>query len=110
MPKSCVGLGELDDRAVRLARQQERFLPLRIGEVDVDGREPGRSEALDRREQVGHLEREVVRAGAVAGDEPGEEVVAARRPRFEQLDAHAVAGVVADPHLHRPEPDAGRRR
>ena len=31
------GLGELHDRAVGFARHQERFLPIRIGEVDVHG-------------------------------------------------------------------------
>ena len=41
--------------------------------------------------EVGHLERHVVRAGAVPGDEAREEVVLLDGPRFEQLDRHAVA-------------------
>ena len=99
------GLGELHDRAVRFARQEERFLPLRIGEVDVDRCEPGR-----RRRSIA-----ATRSGTLnvrwCGPAPWRATNRARKslcsgsPRFEQLDAHAVAGVVADPHLHRAEPD-----
>ena len=42
---------------------------------------------------------------AVAGDEAGEEVVLVDRPRFEQLDGHAVAVAGTEPHLHRTEAD-----
>ena len=55
--------------------------------------------------EVGDLERQVVRSGAVPGDEPREEVVLLDRPRLEQLDGHAVAVARAEPHLHRPEAD-----
>ena len=42
---------------------------------------------------------------AAPSEEPGEKVVLFRQPWFEQLDRHAVAGLVADEHLHRPEAD-----
>ena len=57
-----VRLRELHDGAVRFARHQERFLPLRIGHVDVHGMEARAAHALERGREVGHLEREVMRA------------------------------------------------
>ena len=65
-------------------------------EVDVHRLEARAAHPLERGGEVGHLEREVVRAGAVPRDEAGEEVVLLGRPRFEQLDGHAVAVGVAD--------------
>ena len=90
---------------MRFARQQERFLPLRVAEVDVHRPEAGAAQPLDRGGQVGHLEREVMRTGAVPRDEAGEEVVLFGRPRFEQFDAHAVAVGIAHEDLHRTEAD-----
>ena len=55
------------------------------------GWKPAPRTPLERGGEVGHLEREVVRTGAVPRDEAGEEVVLVDRPRFEQLDRHAVA-------------------
>ena len=101
----AVRLRELHDGAVRLARHQERLFPLRIGEVDVHGVKAGAAHALERGGEVRDLEREVVRTGAVPGDEPREEVVLLDRPRLEQLDRHPVAVGRADPHLHRAEAD-----
>ena len=99
-------LRELDDRAVRFARQQERFLPLRVARGRCSpGGSPRCANALERGGEVGHLEREVMRAGAVPRDEAGEEVVLLGRPRFEQLDAHAVAG-----RRRRPTPASGGSR
>ena len=60
---------------------------------------------LERAGQVRHLEREMVRAGAVPRDESREEVVLLDRPRLQQLHRHPVAIRGADPHLHRTEPD-----
>ena len=109
--RMSVRLRELHDGAVRLAGHEERFFPLRIAHVDVHRMEARAAHPFDRGGEVGDLERQVVRARAVARDEPGEEVVLLGLPRFEQLDRHAVAGVGAEPHLHRPEADAaGRRR
>ena len=69
------------------------------------GRKPAPRSRSIAADEVGHLEREVMRTGAVPRDEAGEEVVLFGRPRFEQLDAHAVAVGVADEHLHRTEAD-----
>ena len=101
----AVRLRELHDGAVRLARHQERLLPLGVGDVDVHGLEARAADALDRGREAGHLEREMVRARAVTRDEPREEVVLLDGPRFEELDRHPVAVGCADEHLHRAEPD-----
>ena len=55
--------------------------------------------------EVVDLERQVVRALAVTGEEALEEVVVLDVPRLEQLDVHAL-GLVAEAHLHRPEAGA----
>ena len=70
-----VRLRELHDRAVRFARHQERFFPLRIRHVDVHRMEARAAHARDRVGEVGDLERHVMRPGAVPGDEAREEVV-----------------------------------
>ena len=75
-----VHLRELHDRAVRFARLEERFLPVRVVEVDADGLEPGWLHACERRGEVRDLEREVMLAGPVAGEEAGEEVVPLAAP------------------------------
>ena len=61
----AVRLRELHDGAVRLGRHEERFFPLRIGDVDVHRVETRAADALERGGEVGHLEREVMRAGSV---------------------------------------------
>ena len=98
-------LGELHHGAVRFPGKEERLLPLRVGDVDVHRVKARGAHALERSTEVGHLDREVVRSGAVPCDEAREEVVSLDIPRLEQLDRHAVAVVGAEPHLHRPEPD-----
>jgi hypothetical protein len=100
-----VRLRELHDGAMGLAGQQESFLPVGVGHVDVDGMKAGGAYPFDRGAEVAHFEREVMGPVAVAGEESRKEVVAIDLPRFEQLDRHAVAGVGAEPHLHRPETD-----
>ena len=69
------------------------------------GWKPAPRHARDRVGEVGDLERHVVRAGAVPGDEAREEVVLVDRPRLEELDGHAVAVAGAEPHLHRAKAD-----
>ncbi len=101
----AVGLRELHHRPVRFARHEERFHPLRIGPVDVHRVKSGLAHPLEHRAEIGDLEREVVRTGAVPGDESREEVVLIHRPRLEQLDRHAVAVVGSHPDLHGPEAD-----
>jgi hypothetical protein len=101
----AVSLGELHDRPVRLPGMEERLLPVRVGEVDVDGAVPGGADTLERRGKVFQLEGEVVRSVAVTGDEALEEVVPLDVPRLEQLDIHARGGV-PQPQLHGPEADA----
>ena len=58
-------LRELHHRPVRLARLQERFLPVRVAQVDADRLEARDAHAFERGREVLHLEGEVVRAGAV---------------------------------------------
>ena len=84
---------------------EERLLPIGVGEVDVDGAVAGAADAFERGGEVVDLEGEVVRAGAVPGDEPLEKVVPFDVPGLEQLDVHAARGI-AQPQLHGPEPDA----
>src|ERR1700730_5204716 len=100
-----VGLGELHDGAVRLARVEERLLPIGVGQVDVDGAVAGAADTFERCGEVVDLEGEVVRTRAVPGDEALEEVVPFDVPGLEQLDVHASRGI-APPELYGPEPDA----
>src|SRR5262249_60162570 len=59
-PPVAVRLDELDDGPVRLARVEERLLPVRVRQVDVDRPVPGGAYALEGCAEIVHLERQVV--------------------------------------------------
>ena len=96
--------GELHHRPARLTRHQERLHPVRVGAVHPDRRAAGRGDPPECGVEVVDLEREVVRAVTVEGEEPRQEVVPGGVPRFEQLHRHAPS-CVADSDLDRPEPE-----
>ena len=84
-------LGELHDDAAGVGREQERLLPPRVRAVDAGraGCLRGSSVASTAVE-VGHLEGDVVGAGAVAVEEALQEVELVDAGRLEALDRHAV--------------------
>ena len=99
-----VRVGELHDRPVGVAREEERLAPFGLAQVDAHRCEPRGRDVVEGAREVVDLEREVMGTGAVALEEPLEEVVAVDVPWFEQLDLHAT-GVVPEEHLHRSEAD-----
>lgn len=88
MPQDCYGV-------------QERFFPQRIAQVHGHRLEAGALDLLERGGDILDLVRDVVRTGAVAVEEPAQEVVALGLVGLEHLEAHAV-GVT---HLGRAEAD-----
>src|SRR5262249_34192797 len=101
----AAGLGRLHDRPVGLTGMEERLLPIGIRQIDVDRLVPGSADAIEGRGEVVDFVRQMVRAGAVPGDEALEEVVALRDPRLEELDVHPGVSV-AQAELHGPEAHA----
>jgi hypothetical protein len=85
---------------------EERLFPGRVAEVDVHRRIARRLGRGDGRLDVGHLERQVVRARPVAVEETAQEVAVVDRVGLEHLEAHVV-GVF---ELTEREADAGTVR
>src|SRR5262249_31178762 len=88
-----VGLGELDDDALRLARMQEGLLPLRIGVVVTDDRVAVSAGAIARRHEARHRERDVVNPRPALREEAVQEAVGAGGLEDLQIATALVAPV-----------------